>query len=154
MLNLNNEKMLSTGLLCIRLILGFVFFYHGAQKLFGIFCGHGIQGTAGFFESKGIPFPVLSVYLAGGAQFLGGIALMLGFAVRPIGLILTFTMLVAAYTHMPNGFSNQKGGFEFPFTLAMISLSLFFTGGGKFSLASFIKCKKCETGVNAANQQA
>ena len=69
-----DEQMRSAGLLLIRVMIGFVFFYHGGQKLFGIFGGYGIEGTAGFFASIGIPFPTLSVYLAGGAEFFGGIS--------------------------------------------------------------------------------
>ncbi len=34
------------------LILRGIFVAHGAQKLFGSFGGHGLKGTAGFFEQK------------------------------------------------------------------------------------------------------
>ena len=42
------------GLTLLRTIVGVLFFGHGTQKLFGWFGGHGIEGTAGFFESIGL----------------------------------------------------------------------------------------------------
>ncbi len=38
------------ALLGLRLVVGLGFAAHGAQKLFGSFGGHGLEGTAGFFE--------------------------------------------------------------------------------------------------------
>ena len=61
------------GLFLIRAVLAVVFIYHGSQKLFGWFGGHGIGGTAGWMESMGIPYPMLSAVLAGGTEFFGGI---------------------------------------------------------------------------------
>ena len=62
-------------------------------------------------------------------------------------------MLVAAWTHLPNGFANQKKGFEFPLTLAIVSLSLFFTGAGKFSVMNLIKSKKGQEAAPEAAEQ-
>lgn len=42
------------ALLGLRLVVGLTFAAHGAQKLFGAFGGHGIEGTAGFFEQLGL----------------------------------------------------------------------------------------------------
>ena len=42
------------GLTLLRVIIGALFFGHGTQKLFGWFGGHGIEGTAGFFETIGL----------------------------------------------------------------------------------------------------
>jgi putative oxidoreductase len=38
------------GTLAIRGVVGPLFIGHGTQKLFGWFGGHGLEGTAGFFE--------------------------------------------------------------------------------------------------------
>ncbi len=43
---------MNLGLLVLRIIVGLLFAGHGAQKLFGIFGGHGLAGTAGFFENS------------------------------------------------------------------------------------------------------
>src|ERR671917_241579 len=91
------------GLLLVRAGLAGPMLYHGSQKLFGWFGGYGIEGTAGWMASQGIPFPVLSTALAGGAEFFGGLALLLGLLTRPAAVALAFTMLVAAWTHRAGG---------------------------------------------------
>ena len=68
---------------------------HGSQKLFAWFGGHGLNATAGFMEQLGMPLPTTSAVLAGGAEFFGGIALLLGVGVRIASIPMTFTMLVA-----------------------------------------------------------
>ena len=39
----------------LRLVLGIVFFAHGAQKMLGWFGGYGFHGTMGFFTGMGVP---------------------------------------------------------------------------------------------------
>jgi len=45
---------MDAGILIARLILGLAIAAHGAQKLFEWFGGHGVKGTAGFFEGLGL----------------------------------------------------------------------------------------------------
>jgi putative oxidoreductase len=122
------------GPLLIRVMIGVVFAFHGAQKLFGWFGGYGIEGTARAFESLGIPFPTLNVYLAGGAEFFGGLFLIIGLLTRPWALILTFTMIVAVLTAHRSAFSLQHNGMEYALTLGVVSLALAFIGAGRISL--------------------
>ncbi|MGH3579688.1 MAG: DoxX family membrane protein, partial [Mycobacterium sp.] len=42
------------GLLALRVTTGGLLAGHGAQKLFGTFGGHGLEGTGGFMESLGL----------------------------------------------------------------------------------------------------
>ena len=42
------------ALLVIRLVVGLLFVGHGAQKLFGVFGGGGLEGTAGMFDTIGL----------------------------------------------------------------------------------------------------
>ena len=42
------------ALLVIRLVVGLLFVGHGAQKLFGVFGGGGLEGTAGMFDNIGL----------------------------------------------------------------------------------------------------
>jgi len=52
----------------------------------------------------GLPFPVVMVTLAAGAELLGGIALVFGFATRWFAIPLIITMLVAIFSvHWENG---------------------------------------------------
>ena len=71
-----------TALLLIRLMIGIVFVFHGSQKVFGVFGGHGVEGFAAYLSSLNIPFPLLNAWAAALTELLGGIALLLGMGVR------------------------------------------------------------------------
>jgi putative oxidoreductase len=123
------------GLLLLRVMLGIVFAFHGAQKLFGWFGGYGLSGTAGWMDGIGIPLPTLSALLAGLSELGGGLVLLggLGFAwaLPP----LAFTMLVAVTVgHAGKGFAAQSGGFEYPLTLLVAVAALWLTGPGRLVL--------------------
>ncbi|MEM7306584.1 MAG: DoxX family protein [Planctomycetota bacterium] len=131
-----NASLLQTdlALLALRLMAGSVFAFHGAQKLFGLFGGYGVAGTAGWMESIGIPLPTVSAVLAGGTELVGGLALFAGLGQRLLAVPLTFTMLVAAFT-AHSGFNAATGGMEYPLTLAVLAAALGLLGPGRLSLA-------------------
>jgi putative oxidoreductase len=119
----------------LRIPVGIIFAAHGAQKLFGWFGGYGPEGTGQFFESIGLSPGYWMALLAGAAEFLGGVALVLGLAVRPAAAALAFTMVVAIFAvHFSKGFFLDKGGYEYALALLAASLSLLFSGAGRFSL--------------------
>ena len=60
------------ALLVLRLVVGLLFVGHGAQKLFGVFGGGGLEGTAGMFDNIGLQPGWLHARAAGTAEFLGG----------------------------------------------------------------------------------
>src|SRR5260370_6982738 len=77
----------------LRLVLGVVFFAHGAQKTLGWFGGYGFSGTMGFFtQVMHIPAPF--AFLAICAEFLGGIRLPLGLLCRRPPFRLAFNLVV------------------------------------------------------------
>lgn len=118
----------------IRLAVGIVMVAHGAQKLFGWFGGHGLQGTGKFFaENLGLEPGVLMAAMAGGTQFFGGLLLLAGLATRPAALGIVGTMTVAILTAHRDAFFASNGGMEFPLTLLLASLALAIGGAGKFS---------------------
>ena len=81
------------GPLALRIYLAPIFIIAGWGKLTAL------EDTAYYFgEFLNIPFPITMALLAGLAEFLGGIALLLGFALRAFMIPLIFTMIVAAYT--------------------------------------------------------
>lgn len=121
------------GLFLMRAMLGVVFLFHGAQKLFGWFGGYGLEATAGFMESLGLPLPFASAFLAAATELVGGLALITGVGQRLLSIPLTFTMLVAAFT-AHTGFSAQAGGMEYPLTLALFSAGLGLVGPGRLAL--------------------
>ena len=121
--------------LALRLAAGTIFVAHGVQKLFGWFGGPGLEGTAGWMASIGLEPGLAMALLAGGAEFFGGLALIVGLLVRPAGIVLGFTMLVAIFAvHWSNGLFMANNGYEFALSLFAISVALVFSGGGKASL--------------------
>ena len=120
--------------LALRIPIGIIFVAHGAQKLFGWFGGYGLEGTGQFFGSVGLNPGHLLALLAGAAEFFGGLALVLGVLVRPAAAALAFAMLIAIFAvHFSKGFFLDKGGYEYALALFAASVSLLFTGGGRFS---------------------
>jgi putative oxidoreductase len=125
--------------LVLRLGLGIIFFYHGSQKLLGIFGGPGLSGFAAGLEKMGFSPPMLWAVLAAVAEFLGGIFVALGFLTRWAAAGLVVVMLVAIFkAHAGDPFSQV----EFALACLTMALALFFTGGGKGSLDLRIKVKK------------
>ena len=124
----------------LRLVLGVVFFAHGAQKALGWFGGFGFSGTMGFFTGT-MHIPAVFAFLAIMAEFLGGIGLLLGFLTRIAAFGIGVNMMVAILmVHHEFGFfmnwgGNQKGeGFEFhTLVLAMVAY-LLIKGAGAFSV--------------------
>lgn len=122
------------GLLLLRLVAGGTLFAHGAQKLFGWFGGHGLRGTAGFFENLGFRPAVPLAFLAALAE-TGGLVFAAGLLTPLAALGITIVMLNAiAVVHWSKGFFNGNGGLEFPLSLAAIAVAVAATGPGRFSL--------------------
>jgi putative oxidoreductase len=131
-----HPRSIDVGLLLLRLIAGAVFLFHGSQKLFGAFEGHGIEGFAGMLAQMQIPMPLFAAYLSACTEFFGGLALLLGLGVRFASVPLVINMLVAAFTVHAGKFDATKGGMEYPLTLAFLVAALAFTGPGQFSVAA------------------
>jgi putative oxidoreductase len=128
--------------LALRLPAGVIFAAHGAQKLFGWFGGHGLEGTAGWMASIGLEPGVLMAAMAGGAEFFGGLALILGLLVRPAALVLALTMVVAIVTvHIGNGLFMANNGYEFGLALLAISVGLVIRGAGSASFDQMLSAK-------------
>ncbi|MBB3331323.1 putative oxidoreductase [Halomonas campaniensis] len=123
------------GALALRIPVGLILTAHGAQKLFGWFGGYGLAGTAQWLESIGLAPGLLMALLAGGAEFFGGLALMLGLLTRPAALVSAFTMLVAIVSvHLGNGLFLANNGYEFALALLAATVALTFQGAGRLSL--------------------
>ena len=93
------QKAEDVPLLFLRIILAYTFYGPAMAKL------SNIEGTAGFFEYLGIPFPMLNAYMAAGTELLGAVLLALGLFTRFISVPLLFVLTVAIVTvHGANGF--------------------------------------------------
>jgi len=138
------RKLLATSddwtLTLLRLVLGVVFFFHGAQKVLGWFGGYGFSGTMGFFTGV-LHIPAPFAFLAICAEFLGGIGLIVGALGRIAAFGIATNMLVAivmVHSHFGlfmNWSGQQKGeGFEYHLLAIAIALVLMARGSGRFSV--------------------
>jgi putative oxidoreductase len=81
-------------------------------------------------------------FLAGSAEFFGGLALVIGLLVRPASVVIAFTMLMAIVTvHLANGLFMASNGYEYALTLLVVTVSLAFSGAGSFSIDKAIANK-------------
>jgi len=137
------RKLLTTddnpATLILRLVLGVVFFAHGAQKLLGWFGGPGFSGTMGMFTGY-LHIPAPFAFLAIAAEFFGGLGLIMGFLTRIAAFGIAVNMLVAvAMVHQSYGFfmnwsGTQKGeGIEYHLLVLGIAAFLMIRGAGAFS---------------------
>ena len=123
----------------LRIALGVIFLAHGGQKLFGWLGGKGLVATAGFFAGKlGMTPGMLWAVLAGIGEFGGGLLLLFGLSTRLGALSIAIVMLVAIFkVHWGTFF--MPTGVEFAFSLFSSAVALLITGGGKFSLDSWLQ---------------
>ena len=93
-------------------------------------------------SSIGLEPGVLMAALAGGAEFFGGLALMLGLLVRPAAVVLALTMVVAIVTvHLSNGLFMSNNGYEFGLALLAVSVTLAIRGAGSASIDQIMSAK-------------
>jgi len=131
-----NDPMLTL----LRVVMGIIFFAHGAQKALGWFGGYGFSGTMQFFtQMMHIPAPF--AFLAIMAEFLGGIGLILGALGRIAAFGITMNMTVALLlVHAKNGlFMNWTGqqhgeGYEYHLLAIAIGIVLMVRGSGALSV--------------------
>jgi putative oxidoreductase len=146
------KKLLSTqddvAPLVMRIMLGIVFFPHGAQKVLGWFGGHGLDGTLNYFtQTMGIPLALAVLVIA--AEFLGALGLIVGFLTRVAAFGVASVMTGAIFmVHFKYGFfmnwaGKQAGeGFEYHLLAIALAVAVMITGGGNASVDSFLSRKK------------
>ncbi|MEH6735049.1 MAG: DoxX family protein [Shewanella sp.] len=128
--------------LALRLPVGIIFMAHGGQKLFGWFGGYGLEGTGQWMASIGIEPGVIMAFLAGSAELVGGLFILLGLLTRPAAVVLAFTMIIAiASVHISNGLFMANNGYEFALALLAASVSLALSGSGKVAIDNAISTK-------------
>jgi len=118
----------------LRVTTGLLLMPHGAQKLFGMFGGGGLEGTAGFLGSVGYPAPYLMALAIGMVEFFGGLLIALGFLTRPAALAVAIFMAFAVSFHLGNGFFWTARGFEYPLLWGIAALFFAVKGGGNISI--------------------
>jgi putative oxidoreductase len=130
-----------------RLVLGIVFFAHGAQKMLGWFGGAGFSGTMSVFAHIGQPAPVAFLVIC--IEFFGGFSLLVGLLSRLAALGITAEMIGAVLTvHSRFGFfmnwTGQKKGEGFEYHLLTIALAVLVLvrGAGALSIDRLIAVRR------------
>jgi len=126
-----------------RVVLGLIFFAHGAQKMVGWYGGPGLRNSMRTFSEQ-LHLPRALAFLVIAGEFFGGIGLIIGLFSRIAALIIVITMVGAIATvHLRfglflNWFGNQQGD-EIEYHLLAIALGLIVVvqGSGAFSLDRF-----------------
>lgn len=124
----------------VRLILGIVFFAHGAQKMLGWFKGPGLKNSIkSLNEHVNIPAPL--GFLAIAAEFFGGVGLILGLLSRiaagNVAVIMVVAIVLVHGRHglFLNWFGDREGhGFEYHLLALALAVVIVVRGSGALSL--------------------
>jgi putative oxidoreductase len=124
----------------VRMVLGLIFFAHGAQKMLGWYGGSGLAKTMRMFTEH-VHLPSILAFLVIAGEFLGGVGLIVGLFSRIAALVIAVTMLGAIATvHFRfglflNWFGDQKGhGVEYHLLAIALAVVVVIKGAGAFSL--------------------
>ena len=113
----------------LRIVAGFLFLWHGAQKLFDI-------------PHAGSTIPAYIVYIAGPIEFLGGILIMAGLWTRIAAFISSGEMAYAYWTvHALHGVLPLVNHGELAVIYCFLFLFISFRGAGEFSIDYMINRK-------------
>ena len=110
------------SLTALRIVTAFLFWQHGAQKLFG------------WLDRDPVAFLELR-WFAGILEFFGSILLVVGLFTTPVSFLLSGQMAVAYFMrHAPRGFWPVPNGGERAVLFCFIFLFIFFAGPGRLAL--------------------
>jgi putative oxidoreductase len=128
----------------VRIVLGVVFFAHGAQMALGWFGGSGLRSTMRVFREQ-LRMPAPLALLAVAAEFLGGLGLIVGLLSRVAALRIAAVMLVALlavhrkFGFFMNWFGEKQGhGIEYHILVLALALVVIIKGAGSFSLDQIV----------------
>jgi len=117
------------ALTLLRIVAGFLFWCHGAQKMLGWFAEPGSQKMA-------LAFPELP-WFAGVLELVGGGLIALGILTRPVAFLVSGEMAVAYFmAHAPHGFWPIMNHGELAVLYCFVFLFLAAHGGGPYSLGA------------------
>lgn len=127
----NKIAWVDLGLLILRIGIGIIFFFHGWSKLTG-----GVEAWTQLGSTMsivGITFaPAFWGFMAAFAEVVGGVFILIGLMLRPMSLLLIFTMVIALLTHMT--FNDPFGIYSNALKALVVFVALLITGPGKYSL--------------------
>jgi putative oxidoreductase len=115
----------------LRFVAGAMLVPHGCQKLFGMFGGGGLAGTAQFMDRVGYHPGTLWAYVVGLNEVIAGALLAIGLLTRPAAAAVTIQMLFVIPVTI------RRGWFEGnELAVLWLSVAIFFLirGGGRYSV--------------------
>lgn len=111
----------------LRVVAGFLFAQHGAQKLFGVLDREPVESLMSLMGAAGV------------IEFFGGLLLMFGLFTRPVAFICSGQMAVAYFmVHVPQGFWPILNGGELAAFYCFTWLFFFKHGGGRYSVDGWL----------------
>ncbi len=121
----------------LRVVVGVVAVLHGWPKMKAL--GTFIEKV----DKMGVPIAPVFATAAALAEFLGGLALIIGLFTRYAAFSFACVMAVAVFkVHQPSGFFAKGNGYEYPLVLLVAAVSLIFSGAGPISLDRMFGRKK------------
>jgi len=120
--------------LLLRLAAGLIVVPHGMQKLFGMFGGGGLTGTAAFFDKIGYSPGNIWAPVVGSVEFFGGLLVAIGLFTRPAAALLAIQFIFVSHFHLARGFFAP--GIEFPLLWLTVFVFFMIRGGGAMSVDS------------------
>ena len=112
----------------------------------------GVAGMVRGFEQLGIPAPQLTARANLFGELIGGVLLILGVGVRPVGVLMAVNMAGAwFYVHTSALYAMDHNGPELAIALGLLSLLLAVSGPGRLSLGR-IRAEHRPDDVRASNE--
>ena len=113
-----------------RIIAGFLFLWHGSQKLFG-------------FPPAGHEIPNHIVLIAGPIEFIGGLLIMIGLCTHWVAFICSGEMAFAYWsTHGTHALLPIMNGGELAIIYCFLFLFISSRGSGEYSLDHILEKRK------------
>lgn len=126
-----SDKVRDITLNLLRIMTGFLFAPHGAQKLFGVLGGDQVENLVSL---RG---------LAGVLEFFGGLLIVFGVFTRQVAFVLAGLMAVAYWmAHGINAFMPIENRGELAVLYCFVYLFLWANGGGSFSVDGMLRGKR------------
>jgi putative oxidoreductase len=117
----------------LRIVSGFLFFQHGARKLYG------------WFGGSVASFPDL-MFFAGSIEFFAGLLILVGFLTRPTAFVASGLMAAAYFmAHAGQGFWPIENQGTLAALYCFVFLYLVFRGGGDFSVDGLLSRRSTPT---------
>jgi putative oxidoreductase len=115
------KKFEPTAYAALRIVFGFLFACHGAQKCFGVLGGHRPSDVLG--------------WTGAGIELVGGVLILIGLLTHLAAFVASGEMAVAYFmVHQPRGFLPIKNGGELAVIYCFVALFIACKGAGKWGV--------------------